>query len=480
MPASMNLRELLGDVAVPDITLAGLTEDSRAVVAKDAFVAIKGSTTDGHDHVQQAVAQGAVCVLAERPLQDLGIPVVVVEGLRARRGCLASRFYGEPSRALHCIGVTGTNGKTSVAHHIADLAAGLGQRAGYLGTLGWGELDALMPSALTTADALVTQRRLACLRDRGCRWACLEASSHALAQGRVDAVRFAAAVFTNLSRDHLDYHASFAAYAAAKRRLFEYPSVRLAIINIGDDFGRDLVTRLKGPELITLGGPDADVFWERPRFGKTGVRALLHSPWGRVPLAIPLPGAFALANVVAAIAVLAASGLPFEALVKQAATLSGVPGRMEFFRAPGRPAVVVDFAHTPDALAKVLGALAPHCRGRLICVLGCGGDRDRGKRPLMAQAAARAADLVWLTSDNPRWEDPAAIIRDMRAGLGAGEDAIIHELVDRAAAIAAAIAAAGPRDLVVVAGRGHETHLEACGQRTAFSDRDAVRGHLYR
>ncbi len=474
--APMSLPNLLDGTGAPDIELSGLAEDSRVVRPGDAFIAVRGTATDGHDHVDQAVGRGAVCVLAERHLADLDVPVVVVEGLRESRGALAARFYGEPSRALRCVGVTGTNGKTSIAHHLADLAAGLGQRAGYLGTLGWGELGCLAPSTLTTADAVATQKRLARLRGRGCVWACMEASSHALAQGRLDAVRFEAAVFTNLTRDHLDYHATYSDYGMAKRRLFEYPSVRLAVINVDDAFGRDLARGLKGPDVIAVGRRNADVSWDRLRHEAAGTRARLISPWGRADLEIPLLGEFSLANIAAAIAVLAAGGLSFNELVERAAVLSSVPGRMQFFRNSGFPTVVVDYAHTPDALANALGALLPHCRGRLICVVGCGGNRDRGKRPQMARVAGRAADVVWLTSDNPRWEEPAAIIRDMRAGLE--RDAIVREEVDRTGAIAGAIAEAAPDDMVVIVGRGHETHQMVRGRRIPCSDREMVCRHL--
>ena len=478
MPVSQGLRMLLGDAGVPDVVVSGLTENSRAVEPGDAFVAVRGDRADGHDYARQAVARGAVCVLAERGLENLGVPVIVVDRLRARCGALASRLYGEPSRALRCVGVTGTNGKTSVAHHVADLATRAGLRAGYLGTLGWGELGCLAPTALTTADAAATQKRLARLRERGCAWACLEASSHALAQGRVDAVQFTAAVFTNLTRDHLDYHASLADYGAAKRRLFEYPSVRLAVINVDDAFGRELARSLNGPDVITIGARDADLRWECPHFHEAGMRARLCGPWGRATIDIPLFGEFSLANALSAIALLAASGLPFNDLVEQAAALSGVPGRMEFFRQPGCPTVVVDYAHTPDALGNALGALRAHCHGRLICVVGCGGNRDRGKRPLMAQAAMCAADAVWLTSDNPRHEDPAAIIQEMRSGLPV--DAVVREEVSRAAAIEGAIAEATPGDLVLIAGRGHETHQDIQGRRIPLSDRDVVRRLTHR
>ena len=472
----MTVRELLGDPGLPDIVLAGLSEDSRAVEPGDAFVAVKGAAADGHDYAAQAVERGAVCLLAERDLPDLSVPVITVDGLRERRGALAARFYGHPSRELRCVGVTGTNGKTSIAYHIADLAGGLGQRAGYLGTLGWGEIGRLSPAELTTADAIATQRRLACLRDGGCIWACLEASSHALAQGRVDDVRFESAVFSNLTRDHLDYHADFAEYGAAKRRLFEFATVRHAVINVDDAFGRALAADLRGPDVITVGRNGADLSWNRVTCHEAGVRGRLSSPWGTEEIDVPVFGEFSLANTAAAIGALAAGGLPFREMVERAGVLTGVPGRMEFFRKPGLPTVVVDYAHTPDALANALAALASHCRGRLICVIGCGGDRDRGKRPLMARAAVAAADAVWLTSDNPRWEEPAAIVAEMRAGVDG--NAAVRDEVDRAAAIAGAIAEAEPGDLVVVAGKGHETCQEIRGCRRPFSDRETVRRAL--
>ena len=472
-PALMTLRELLDDPGLPQIGLAGLAEDSRKIEPGDGFVAVKGTAADGHDFTAQAIERGAVCVLAQRRLQDPGVPVVVVDGLPERRGSLAARLYGHPSRKLKCAGITGTNGKTSIAHHLADLAGGLGHRAGYLGTLGWGELGKLTPAPLTTPDAIATQKRLACLHERGCAWAGMEVSSHALAQGRADAVEFEYAVFSNLTRDHLDYHASFADYGAAKRRLFEFATVRVALINVDDAFGRELAGSLEGPEVITVGRSAADLSWDKVEFRQSGLNARLSSPWGRAWIEMPVYGEFALANVAAAIGVLAAGGMSFPELVERARDLTGVPGRMEFFRQPGMPTVVVDYAHTPDAVANALAALAPHARGRLICVIGCGGNRDPGKRPLMARAAVAAADAVWLTSDNPRWEDPGAIIGQMRAGLE--RTAGVNEEADRGAAINGAIGEAGPDDLVVVAGKGHERSQEIQGCRKPFSDREAVR-----
>ena len=286
-----------------------------------------------------------------------------------------------------------------------------------------------------------TQKRLACVHRRGCRWAALEVSSHALAQGRADDIAFDYAVFSNLTRDHLDYHGSLAAYGAAKRRLFEFPSLRGAVINIGDDFGCRLARSLRRLQVLTYGGPSADLRWERVEHLRQGVRAQLKSPWGGAELVAPVCGDFGLANLSAAIGVLAADGLPFADIAAAAAAIPGVPGRVEFFRQPGFPTVVVDYAHTPDALAKVLEAVRRHCSGQLGCVVGCGGERDTGKRPMMARVAAQLADLVWLTSDNPRREDPSKIIADMAAGLADGA-AVVQE-IDRGTAIAAAIRGAG-------------------------------------
>ena len=470
---AMDLRVLLDAPAAPSLEISGLCEDSRQVRPGDAFIAVKGDAADGHAYAAAAVERGALCVLAERPLPTLSVPVVEVADLPARRGALADRFYRRPSHRLTCVGVTGTNGKTSIVHHLAGLGQGLGLPAGYLGTLGWGELGALAPSRLTTEGAVNNHKRLACLGHRGCRWAAMEVSSHALAQGRVADIDFDYAVFSNLSRDHLDYHRSLAEYGAAKRRLFEFPSLRAALINIDDDFGRALAASLPNLEVITYGRRDADLCWQEVEQLDAGLRCRLYTPWGTAKVEAPVCGSFGVANLAAAIGVLTAAGQPLDAIAAAAQDLPSVPGRMEFLRRPGRPTVVVDYAHTPDALAKALAAAGGHCRGRLHCVVGCGGDRDRGKRPLMAQAAVAGADLVWLTSDNPRSEDPAAIIADMAAGLP-DRSAVVEE-ADRAAAIAAAIDGAQAADLILVAGKGHEDYQEIEGRRLPFDDRRLVR-----
>jgi len=375
--------------------------------------------------------------------------------------------------------VTGTNGKTSIAYYLADLATRLGLAAGYVGTIGWGRVGALETANLTTPDPVAVQRQLAALRDQGCRWAILEVSSHALAQDRVGAVPFRAAVFSNLSRDHLDYHRDMASYGAAKARLFAWPGLELAVINQDDAFGRQLAGAL-GADVRLLGygrestaaGALPELSWTGLSFDSAGARGRWLTPWGEAPFRLPVHAEFSVANVAAALAVLGAAGVALELIAEASRELAQVPGRMEFFSAPGRPAVVVDFAHTPDALAKVLATLRPRTPGRLICVFGCGGDRDAGKRPLMAAAAEQIADVLWLTSDNPRSESASAIIADMRAGLTGR--ACAHEEPDRRAAIAGALDRASPDDLVVVAGKGHEDYQEVAGVRRPFSDRALV------
>lgn len=483
---SRSLSSLIQGLAVTatDVAIGDPAEDSRQLQPGGLFVAVRGEVADGHDYAAQAVANGAAAVLAERPLPDLGVPVVVIPDLRACRGALAARYYGQPARNLHCVGVTGTNGKTSIAHYVADLATRLGHKAGYLGTIGWGAIGALQTARLTTEDPFTIQRRLNALADDGCVWAVLEVSSHALAQDRVDAVPFADAVFSNLSRDHLDYHRSTEAYGAAKARLFTGADLRLAVLNADDPFSATLAAALPaGVQCLSYGSGGAPA-WPGMAAAVTGhvgyagldfstgsARGTWHTPWGEAPLALPVQAPFSVANVAAALAVLCHAGAPFADVLAAAGSLAPVPGRMERF-AGGGADIVVDFAHTPDALDKVLAALRPATAGRLICVFGCGGDRDPGKRPLMAAAAERHADELWLTSDNPRSEDPLAIIADMRSGLSGARR--VRECADRREAIAAAVADAGPGDTVVIAGKGHEDYQEVNGRRTPFSDRAVV------
>jgi UDP-N-acetylmuramoyl-L-alanyl-D-glutamate--2,6-diaminopimelate ligase len=465
--------------AVGSMSVTGISDDSRSVCTGDLFVAVQGDASDGHDYVSAAVDAGAVAVLAERSVQA-NVPVVIAEDLKRQRSAIADLIYGEPSGAMTCVGVTGTNGKTSIACFIAELVEKLGKPAGYMGTIGWGEPGDLSPASLTTESAIMVQARLAGFRDRALDWAVLEVSSHALDQHRVDAVRFNYAVFSNLSRDHLDYHEDFESYGRAKARLFRFPDLSAAVINLDDEFGRRLIAELdRAVPVLSYGEHgEADVRWSALEFHGAGVRGHFCTPWGAADFDLPLYGDFSVANVAAALCVLCDAGWSLAAVIRALESLTPVPGRMEFFA--GSPTLVVDYAHTPDALAKMLAALRPHLQSgsadqpaRLICLCGCGGDRDRGKRPLMAAAACAGADEVWLTSDNPRSEDPAAIIDDMLTGVP--ESAPVQVCVDRREAIEAAIRSAGPRDLVVIAGKGHEDYQEINGQKLPFDDRAIAR-----
>ncbi len=471
----MKLSQLLGAQgnAVNNIEITGLSDDSRTVEAGDAFIAVAGHRDNGLGYVSDAVARGASVVLTEAPFDgDVGVPVLQVDDLARRRGELAAVFYGHPGRNVRCLGITGTNGKTSVAFYTASALEQLGENGGYMGTVGWGRVSSLQASDMTTVGAVQTQSRLASLREQGCGWAAMEVSSHALVQDRVDAVPFEAALFTNLSRDHLDYHRSMAEYGAAKRRLFEQPGLALGVVNADDAYGERLAKDFKRRYPVITFGRRGDVRWDALHFDPSGVRGAWHTPWGDHRFELPLIGEFSVANAAASLALLCGLGFDFKRVVEAQRRLVGVPGRMEFISLRSGPAAVIDYAHTPDALATVLPALRRHCRGELVCVVGCGGDRDPGKRPLMASVAEQAADVIWLTSDNPRSEDPEKILDDMRAGLSGG--GCVFECVDRAEAITRALAFAGEDDIVLVAGKGHEDYQELADGRVPFSDRDIV------
>ena len=478
----MLLSRLVGvDAPHQDPEVAGLTLDSRQVRSGHAFCALAGDATDGHQFAAAAVKAGAVAILAERPVPAVTVPVVVMPDLRERLSMLAGRFYGAPSATVECIGVTGTNGKTSISHHIAQLFRALGEPAAVGGTLGWGAPGALraVPGALTTADAVTVQQQLAMLREQGFRRAALEVSSHALAQHRVAGVAFRIAVFANLSRDHLDYHGTMERYEAAKRKLFAFPSLDAVVVNLDDPVGQRIAADCEGRvDVWSFGRHErARLRWTGLAPGpRGGTRGRWMTPAGCAPLNLPLIGAFSAANAAAAIAAVTATGRDVRTVAEATDQLKPVPGRMEFVHAEPGPTVVIDFAHTPDALAQVLEALRPHCLGRLSCVVGCGGDRDRGKRPVMARVAETGADRLWLTSDNPRSEDPAAILDAMIAGLA--EPAAARVEPDRTRAVTGALAEAGAGDVVLVAGKGHEDYQEIAGQKLPYSDHAVVRAAL--
>ena len=475
----MNLQLLIAGDDVPDLELAGLCEHTGEVRPGFAFIAVAANDELFDAHCEAAVSAGAVVILCapHRAVRavDANVPVVPVADVAARRGELAAAFYGDPSSRQLCIGITGTNGKTSVAYHLADLSSALGEPMGYCGTLGWGSLENLRGGEMTTANAVALQRNLSALADEGMRRVALEISSHALDQQRARDVHIDLGVFTNLTRDHLDYHGSVEAYGAAKRRLFTDWPLRCAVINADDGFGRELSEQARCP--VVTYGARGDWQWQAKR-DHDGLRVSWSTPHGQLRARLPVVADYAVANVTAAIIAMVEMGHAPAEVVEAAAALRPVPGRMELISVSRRVATaVVDYAHTPDALEKALAAVRPFVAGRLICVVGCGGDRDRGKRALMGAAASACADRVWLTSDNPRSEDPQAIIEDMLEGVAAA-DGTIDVCIEREHAIRAAIESANIGDVVLIAGKGHEDYQEIAGIRSAFDDRLIARQSL--
>jgi UDP-N-acetylmuramoyl-L-alanyl-D-glutamate--2,6-diaminopimelate ligase len=459
----------LNDVVphAPAVMLAGLSEHTDEVEAAFGFIAT-ATPERIVAHCEASIARGAAAVLSEQDLdaQSLGVPCVTIPDLNETKGVLAAKFYDDPTAKLQCVGVTGTNGKTSVAYHIANLCDELGMPAGYCGTLGWGRLAQLEPTSMTTGNAVALQRQARVLLDDDVACMALEVSSHALAQNRAREVQFDFAVFTNLTRDHLDYHADFASYGAAKQKLFTEWPLKGAVINIDDDFGRALAASSRG-RVVTC-GDQGDWSWQT-RSSSSGLHVSWQTPAGRFEADLSAAAEFAVANITQAMAVLVLMGQPIHAVVDAVTNLRSVPGRLEVVPADReRPLVIVDYAHTPDALAKVLKALRARCSGQLICIVGCGGDRDTGKRAEMGRIAELGADKVWLTSDNPRSEDPELIIAAMQQGM---RDANHLVEVDRARAIRLAIAGADAADVVLIAGKGHEDYQEISGKRLPFDDR---------
>ena len=464
-----------------DTLISGLQLDSRRVASGDAFLAMPGDVHDGRQFIEQAVANGAAAVIAEAPVagfvEDIPVPLVEVPELRQDAGHLAARFYGHPSRDLHMVGVTGTNGKTTTTRLLAQLGRALGKSCGVIGTLGATLGDEVGEAGNTTPDPVSLQKQLAQWRDQGVFGVAMEVSSHALVQGRVNGVEFETAIYTNLSHDHLDYHGSMDAYGRAKLQLFTWEGLAHAVVNVDDAFAaRVLAVTEDDTRVVTCStsGASADVQVRNPRFHIAGVHGELHGPWGSGEFESPLPGDFNLANMAAAVTALALAGEDFSALLRAVSQLQPVPGRMQVIPNSAGLQVIVDSAHTPDALEQVLASLREHVEGDLVTVFGCGGDRDREKRQLMVRVACELSDRVVVTSDNPRSESPAAILRDIESGCS-GEYLLLE---DRAQAIGHALRSARPGDCVVIAGKGHEDYQLVEGQRLFFSDAEQARAAL--
>jgi UDP-N-acetylmuramoyl-L-alanyl-D-glutamate--2,6-diaminopimelate ligase len=471
-----------GTAPQADPEISGLAYDSRRVKPGDLFFCVSGFQSDGHRFAADALAAGAVALVVEHPL-GLGVPEIEVDSVRAAMGPLAARFYGEPTSRLRVVGVTGTNGKTTTAYLVRALIEAGGERCGLLGTVksvvGGLERDA----GRTTPEAIDLQADFRSMLDNGESACAMEVSSHALALGRTAGVRFAAAVFTNLTQDHLDFHPTMEDYFLAKRRLFTDASPGVSVVNVGDPYGRRLAEELKDVVAFAV-DEDADYCAHEVRCDFSGSHFRLRTPVGERELSLPLPGRFNVANALGALAAVHSLGGDLDML---AATLERgvhVPGRFESIDEGQDFAVIVDYAHTPDSLENVLATareLAQPCRGRVFCVFGAGGDRDQAKRPLMGQAAARLADVAIVTSDNPRSEDPQTIVEQVLAGARRAKRAEgeLQSEVDRRAAIETAVARARSGDVVVIAGKGHEQGQEfAEGQKIPFDDATVAREAL--
>lgn len=485
----MRLRELVKrwgiSARVPDIAIDDLVLDSRQVSHGRLFIAVQGSVVDGRQYIANAIAQGAAAVMQEGPSLDVSFqnetPVITLPDLSSTLSELAAVFYRTDERQLMLVGITGTNGKTSISHYIAALNRALGNQAGVIGTLGYGAGDKLTSLINTTPDPLSVHRYIDLMAEQGASHIAMEVSSHGLDQGRVAAVPYHVAVFSNLTRDHLDYHHTMQAYGEAKAKLFNWPSLQGAVINADDPFGLSLLAS-KGTATRLIGySLDADTPLPDGCEGLTmrhiqttanGFHVELCFGQQCIEADIPLLGRFNLSNVLAAVGALLLDGIALDAIAPQLCSLTPVAGRMECFVQPDMPTAVVDYAHTPDALKQVLTAARHHCTGKLVCVFGCGGDRDVGKRPLMAEVAEQLADEVIVTADNPRSEALEQINQHILDGFTAPDS--VNVISDRHVAIQHALAQYHRGDIVVIAGKGHEDYQLIGEQKLHFSDREVV------
>ena len=487
MRRSMPLAGLLPDVAgIPEgLVVTGLALDSRELQPGHAFIAVAGFGRHGLNFAEEARRAGASAILFEPPVPgDVPPPpsgAIAVPGLRARLGQLADTFHDRPSARMTTIGVTGTSGKTSTVQLLAQALELNSVRAGTIGTLGAGPYGRPRPTGFTTPLVLTTHALLAELRDEGMDAVAMEVSSHALDQGRVDGVHFAVAVFTNLSRDHLDYHPDMAHYGATKARLFAMPGLRAAVVNLDDPFGRGLLPAL--PDSLEVlgtsarGAADAAVRATGVVLDGNGLSFTLHMAGRSWPVSSPLLGRFNIDNLLVVAAVMQSLGHDPDGIAATLGRLQPIPGRMNRIGGGDRPLVVVDYSHKPDPLEQALQSLRDHLQGRLVCVFGCGGERDAGKRPVMAAIAERLADEVVVTDDNPRHEDGDAIVAGIMAGFAHPERVRVER--DRRAAITGAITRARAGDIVLVAGKGHEDYQEVAGVKHPFDDTRVAREALH-
>lgn len=487
MTLSQLLKKVCDSEFLPEIEVKGLTLDSRQVEPGYVFVALEGHFEHGLAYAEAAISRGAIAVLCDAQYDQYCQQIlakistrtvcVAVKHLPLKLSQIANVFYDYPSEKLFVSGVTGTDGKTTVSHFISQAMQNPESPAALIGTLGNGLINKLDKSAQTTPDMLTLQCMLAQYVDAGASSVSMEVSSHGLDQNRVDGVSFDVAILTNLSRDHLDYHGDLESYKQAKKKLFTNSATKVLVLNIDDALGQELFQQLAGHKPIWLYGMDGDrvrksesyVYAAQLETHRDGMKFMLHSSQGSAEISTGLIGDFNVYNMLACFCTLLQSGLNFNIAVKRIEKLTTVPGRMEIIAQPNKPVVVIDYAHTPEALSQVLKNIRKHTDGKVICVFGCGGDRDAGKRPIMAQVAEQNADLVILTSDNPRNEDPALIIDEVQQGISDQLKLIVE--TDRARAIQQAINMASADDLVLLAGKGHEDYQIIGNKKLPFSDR---------
>lgn len=491
------LADLLADFcdtrALSSIAIQGLAVDSRKVMPGDLFFALSGKTVNGAEFINQALSQGANAILWDaqssadyvecnwREFEGKQVPIIGLANLSELVGVIADRFYQHPSQQLRVCGITGTNGKTSCSHFIAQM---LSKQAacGLLGTLGMGVYGELTETGFTTPDAVTCHRWLAEVQQQQAGYAVMEVSSHALTQGRVNGIHFDTAVFTNLSREHLDYHGDMQSYAEAKTRLFAWPALQHAVINLDDVAGQQIRKQMRADVQVLGYGMDSaqhpDVYGHQLRLVEDGLHMRVRTPWGEGDLYAPVIGRFNASNILAVLATLLCQGIALDTALLWLREVKSVPGRMQQFVTSSSPLVVIDYAHTPDALLHALTALREHTANNLWCVFGCGGDRDRGKRAEMGAIAEQYADHVVLTNDNPRSENPQAIIADIETGIQNQHNYLVE--MDRSKAILHAIQQARQGDTVLVAGKGHENYQIIGQQKLPFSDSAEVQQQLAR
>ena len=475
--AAVNLGPISADVQISNISI-----DSRTISSGDLFIAYAGSSQDGRNYILQAQQQGAVAILYESDDYDLPdevtIPAIAVDGLQHKAGIIADCFFGSPSQSMQVLGITGTNGKTTCCYLLAQALNSLGLRVAMIGTIGVGEINSendindLQTASHTTPDAISVHRLLSELQKQGVTHICMEVSSHALDQGRVVGVKFFACLFTNLSHDHLDYHGDLQQYADAKKRLFTEFESELVITNADDDLGGQLID-IANSEFIASYGDSGDVTAEEVQLDASGIKLVIVGSGLDFDLQTPLLGMVNVPNVLLVVAALLSLSVDIEQIQNAFKSIKAAPGRMEAFSGANRPAAVVDYAHTPDALERALLSVKKHCSGKLWCVFGCGGDRDKEKRPLMGTIAQQLADQIVITDDNPRSESPEQIVGDILSDIEM--DNHIHVIHDRAIAIEWALDKAQTQDWVLIAGKGHEQTQHYADKTIEFSDRHWVR-----